>query len=377
MTIIINPSDRESEIISVGDDLLEKFKRDPAAPKPSWAFDLQGDIREQMDHVPLFMTKLPLSRTGQAEQELSVPLQALQSLLHDVDGPAWDVAVTLKRQGNERFGVGDLKGARALYTQGIQTLSGDADGLLDGGDQAHDELLAMLYVNRALCQYRLGNYRSSLQDTQKALQLSTSPPINIKARHRQIKALLALGRLGEARSHLDQHADQGWYPEVDQEWHTLLAKQQQRHQELDSTEAALARRNVQRVPGCARSLLQSLPGFSTRPLRHDGPTDVLFLTIVLLYPEAQQFDILADVCETDALGIVLQERSVLPLPWPAVRHYALDNIRAQMMVVSANDSDEGVERWPLELTCPLGDLFGTVITQMDDHGTLFIELNGQ
>lgn len=113
------------------DEFLERFKRGPNDPKPSWALSSEN-LLEEMEQVPLFMTKMP------DNPEDNPTLAALQALVYD--GPPSEIAANFKNQGNEAFKEGKLNDALAFYEKGLlQSKEGDIGS----------ELKSTLLLNRA------------------------------------------------------------------------------------------------------------------------------------------------------------------------------------------------------------------------------------
>lgn len=106
------------------DEFLEKFKRSPSDPKPTWALSSEN-LLEEMEQVPLFMTKIP------DKIEDNPLLEALQSLVYD--GPPSEIAANFKNQGNEAFKEGKWNDAQTYYTKGLeQSEHGDIGNELKG-----------------------------------------------------------------------------------------------------------------------------------------------------------------------------------------------------------------------------------------------------
>ncbi|KAI4105882.1 MAG: hypothetical protein LQ339_003200 [Xanthoria mediterranea] len=165
------------------------------------------EIVQMMKRTPLFMTNLD-EATGAAGEDVekNVELEALRALQYE--GTRAEIALGFKERGNEMVGEKRWGDAKEFYTKGILALrkrseqqgeqsNNDGDGGGDGDGSEQEEMAKerkieeACYVNRALCNLELKNYRSTLTDTSHTLLLS---PTNTKAHYRSTLALLALAK---------------------------------------------------------------------------------------------------------------------------------------------------------------------------------------
>ncbi|KAL8750247.1 MAG: hypothetical protein Q9199_007195, partial [Rusavskia elegans] len=163
------------------------------------------EIVQMMKRTPLFMTNLDEAAGVDGEvSEENIELEALRALQYE--GTRAEVALGFKERGNEMVGEKRWRDAKEFYTKGIlalkrqsgqqgaQSKNGGGD---DGSEQEEKEkererkIEEACYVNRALCNLELKNYRSTLTDTSHTLSLS---PTNTKAHYRSTLALLALSK---------------------------------------------------------------------------------------------------------------------------------------------------------------------------------------
>ncbi|CAL8579585.1 HSP70/90 co-chaperone [Xanthoria parietina] len=165
------------------------------------------EIVQMTKRTPLFMTNLDEATGAEGEDvEENVELEALRALQYE--GTRAEIALGFKERGNEMVGEKRWGDAKEFYTKGILALrerserqgeqsnndgAGGGDG--DGSEQEEMEkerkIEEACYVNRALCNLELKNYRTTLTDTSHTLLLA---PTNTKAHYRSTLALLALAK---------------------------------------------------------------------------------------------------------------------------------------------------------------------------------------
>ncbi|XP_071952443.1 tetratricopeptide repeat protein 4-like [Antedon mediterranea] len=125
--------------------------------------------REEIEKIPAFMTKTDDGATSTA-------IEALQALKYD-EGTPEETALSYKDDGNDCFKKKKFKMASKAYSEGLKQNAKD------------DKLNAILYTNKAAAEYHLGNFRSSLNDAVKALELN---PDHNKALLRCIQCCMKL-----------------------------------------------------------------------------------------------------------------------------------------------------------------------------------------
>ena len=103
------------------------------------------EFYEELKQHPAFMTDYDSTKP------LPEALEGLQAVKYQSDN-CDDNALSYKEDGNKNFELGKYRWAVDSYTEGIKC--GPADQLLN----------AILYTNRAAANYRIGNYRSALND---------------------------------------------------------------------------------------------------------------------------------------------------------------------------------------------------------------------
>jgi tetratricopeptide (TPR) repeat protein len=134
---------------------------------------------------PFFMTKSPDQKTLESNEHL----KALQSLLYE--GSPEEVAENFKNQGNECYRAGKAKYRDALYfyTRALEQKC------------SNDILNAVLYANRAVINLELGNFRTTIEDCLKSIQLQ---PLSVKVHYRAARAYCALDKMASAKMHIDK-----------------------------------------------------------------------------------------------------------------------------------------------------------------------------
>uniref|UniRef100_A0A2M4BQK5 Putative hsp90 co-chaperone cns1 n=1 Tax=Anopheles marajoara TaxID=58244 RepID=A0A2M4BQK5_9DIPT len=146
---------------------LEKKRYTEGWPEDRW--------EEEMAKHPFFMNRSP-----EPGEELSPLMEGLQQLKYDpLENTEQELADTYKEDGKFYMQHRKFRMAVLSYTEALRYKVGNA------------EYKAVLYNNRSAANYLLKNYRTSLQDAQKAVQLK---PDYDKARWRAAQCALALDR---------------------------------------------------------------------------------------------------------------------------------------------------------------------------------------
>jgi len=119
-----------------------QVKKADEPEKPEQTLD---ELIEELKQHPAFMTEID------ATKPLHPALEGLQALKYESDSND-DNALSFKEDGNKNFERGKYRWAIDNYTEGIKCRP--VDRLLN----------AVLYTNRAAANYRIGNFRSSMND---------------------------------------------------------------------------------------------------------------------------------------------------------------------------------------------------------------------
>lgn len=139
------------------DDDLERFieglehkRYEEGWPEDRW--------EEEMDKHPFFMKKPP-----EVGDELHPMLEGLQQLKYDpMENTTEDLALTYKEDGNFYMKHKKLRMAIYSYTEGIKLKC------------QNPEINSQLYNNRSAAQFFLKNYRSAIEDANKAVALNAA-----------------------------------------------------------------------------------------------------------------------------------------------------------------------------------------------------------
>ena len=239
--------------------------------------------------------------------------------------------------------------AKEFYTRGIAVLSKKLGSIREGStaDSTADRQSEMVkekvveeacYINRALCNLELKNYRSATLDCAATLRLNAK---NVKAYYRSAQALLALDKIKEA-SDACQHGislDKSNASLTDlfnriSDRETILrakfAKERQEaeklHRERTTMATALRARNIRlrktaQPPDMEDASVHLVPD----PL---STTSTLVFPVLLLYPMHAQSDFVKAFAEDDNLLQHLEY--IFPLPWDAESEYQANDVESYM-----------------------------------------------
>ncbi|KAJ8669310.1 hypothetical protein QAD02_000569 [Eretmocerus hayati] len=146
-------------------DGLDKKSYSDGWPEDRW--------QEEMEKHPFFMKEMP-----ENPLEMSPLMEGLQQLKYSEEyNTPNELALNYKEDGNFNYKHKKYRLAILCFTKGISTKCED------------QTVLAQLYSNRALAQFKLQNYRSSLNDCKQALKLD---PNYLKPLHTAAKCCLSL-----------------------------------------------------------------------------------------------------------------------------------------------------------------------------------------
>lgn len=255
-------------------------------------------------------------------------IEALKALQYE--GTKSEIVQGFKDQGNEAVQEKKYADAKEFYTRGIAVLNAK-EGKWDQPkpEEIEDEerkvmaLREVVYVNRALCQLELQNYRSTTLDCAQALRVN---PRNVKAHYRSASALLSLDKLHEALDVCYRGL------QIDKENTALKklldtikvksealeardrirrAEERRKQQERITLRTALAAREI-KIRGSEKppDLQDATIKLSPDPL---SPKSMLEFPVMFLYPLHNQTDLVKAWAEKDAVWQHLSY--ILPLPW--------------------------------------------------------------
>ena len=261
-------------------------------------------------------------------------IEALKAMQYE--GTKSEIVQGFKDQGNEAVKEKKWTDAKEFYTKGIAILNAK-EGKWDQPklEEIEEEvkrvqaLREIVYVNRALCQLELRNYRSTTLDCAQALWVN---PRNVKAHFRSASALLALEKVHEAldvcyrglkideenvalKKLLEKIRTKSEAMEVKDR--KRRAEQQRMEQERITLRTALAAREIKmRGSDKPPDLQDAVIRLSPDPL---SPTSMLEFPVMFLYPLHNQTDLVKAWAEKDAVWQHLSY--ILPLPWDQKSEY--------------------------------------------------------
>ena len=269
------------------------------------------------------------------------------------EGTKSEIVQGFKDQGNEVIKEKKWADAKEFYTKGIAILNAKQGKWdepkpedLEEENRKQMALREVVYVNRALCQLELRNYRSTTLDCAQALRVN---PRNVKAHYRSASALLALDKVHEALDvcyrglKIDEEnvALKKLLDKIKIKSEALeardrkrLAEQKRAEQERLTLQTALAARNI-KTRGSRKppDLQDATIRLSPDPL---SPKSMLEFPAMFLYPLHNQTDLVKAWAEKDAVWQHLSY--ILPLPWDEKSEYKdvecyMDTITGGLMKV--------------------------------------------
>ncbi|OAP56544.1 hypothetical protein AYL99_09723 [Fonsecaea erecta] len=338
----VNPNDALKNPPSI-EELYDQHISASDPPQSQMSSKSFEEIVQDMSKTPLFMNSLDEATNDDGE---NIMLEAIKALQHE--GTKAEVARGFKDRGNEMVAEKKWKDAKEFYTKGIAVLANKDEGQWDKAeDQAAEEKLRnlineQLYVNRALCNLELKNYRSTTLDSAATLRIN---PSNIKAHYRSASALLALDKVLEALDvasrgfKLDPNnlvlkrlleQIRGRMKVKEAQDRRRLAELRRKQQEKNALEAALkARKIIVRGSKQPPNLEDATIRLSPDPL---SPTSLLEFPVMLLYPMHNQTDLIKAWAEKDAITHHLSY--ILPLPWDSKSEYKLSTVECYMDTIN-------------------------------------------
>lgn len=291
---------------------------------------------QELEQHPLFMTK-------QLEgNEMPPVLEALQQLKYgDDDNTKEELAQNYKEDGNRHFKVKNYRVAVQCYTTAINQ---KADS---------KELNSILFANRSAANFYLKNYRSSLMDALRAVELNRA---NGKAVQRVIQCLNKLEKYDELIKFLDnKDLEIANRDDLRKE-----AEQKLEVKERDRRKANLKeRKEKQSVTAYQNRVLQELqkrkikfrvdelfqvvhPAAADSKVRFNDEDGSISFPVLFVYPEVANCDFIEKFNENDQLhqhlAIILDDENNQP-EWNASRMFTSDSVTVKFMTMN-NAKDE-------------------------------------
>lgn len=309
----------------------------PAMP-PAMAHvkNISGDdLLTEMNRMPLFMTTLD-ETDGQGGENME--LEALKALAYE--GTRAEVAQNFREQGNDMAKVKRWADAKDYYDKALTALRGprQEQELAEITDEAAEldkekAIAEVCYVNRALCNLELKNYRSCNADCAAALRLN---PANVKAWYRSASACLALDKLNEAAD----ACSRGLEVDATNSALKLLAEKTVKRKDHLATVEKQRREREERRRAEEKTLALALkergikarstdakPDMEDAEMKLESPLDMhstLIVPVVLLYSVDLQSDLIKAFKEEETLAQHLEY--ILPLPWDGNAEYQLEKL---------------------------------------------------
>ncbi|KIW05670.1 hypothetical protein, variant [Verruconis gallopava] len=297
------------------------------------------EVVKMLNRTPLFMTTLD-ETDGEGGE--NIELEALRALAYE--GTRAEVAQNFREQGNEQARAKHWRDAKGYYDQAIAALKNpnvkprdpeegaaqlDVVELDEEKERAKErEIEEACYINRALCNLELKNYRACTLDCAATLKLN---PDNVKAWYRSASACLALDKIPEAedacarglevdRTNAALKTLQGKILARKNHLAELERKRREREERAAAEKAILSKGLKAR--GIKSRTTDAAPDTEDAVLRLSSPLDpssTLVVPVLLLYPLHAQSDFIKAFEETQTLNDHLEY--ILPLPWDAENEY--------------------------------------------------------
>ncbi|EAW06988.1 HSP70/90 family co-chaperone CNS1 [Aspergillus clavatus NRRL 1] len=327
--------------------LKEIESNDPRAPKlpPTMASvrsNTGEDILKMMNKTPLFMTDINEAGDENGENPVLDALQAMQN-----EGTRGEVAQSYREQGNEAAREKRWIDAKEFYTKAIAVVTVKDNKWEKPEDPKEEEKLLRQveeasYINRALCNLELKNYRSTTLDCASTLKLN---PKNVKAYYRSSMALFSLDKLVEA----EDAAARGLALDPDNKpLQQVAAKIADRKAALERI-AAKKKAEEERVQKEKLLLSTALRARQIRTRKTAQPPDMddahirltpdplspestLEFPTVLLYHMDAQTDFIKSFSEMSSIEDHLEY--IFPLPWDEKHEYTINTVDCYMETVT-------------------------------------------
>ncbi|OXV10189.1 hypothetical protein Egran_02051 [Elaphomyces granulatus] len=297
----------------------------------------KNETADSKESTPLFMKDAGLLDW----EDDDAILDALRALEHE--GTRAEAALNCRELGNKAAKANSWLYAKQCYTNGIAVLTASEDKWEQPAD-IETELLQLretkeaCYVNRALCNLKLENYRSATLDCASALKVNSK---NTKAFYRSAMALLALGKLPEAEDAatcgLELEPNNRPLQEIAsriggrKEAVEAITEKKRMEEEraykikLVLSNALQARQIRVRITDQSPNLEDARMHLTPDPLSIES---TLVFPSVFLYPLDAQSDFIKAFSESDTIAHHLSY--VFPLPWDSNHEYELSRVNCYM-----------------------------------------------
>ncbi|OJJ49071.1 hypothetical protein ASPZODRAFT_1392365 [Penicilliopsis zonata CBS 506.65] len=311
---------------------LKELQNDPTAPHmpPAMASvksHTAAELMDMMNKTPLFMTDLENAGDEKGENVLLDALRALQN-----EGTRGEVAQNFREQGNEAAREKRWIDAKEFYTKSITVVMAKTDQWEKPEDAEKEKKMLReaeeaSYINRALCNLELKNYRSTTLDCASALKLN---PKNIKAFYRSATALLALDKPNNKPLQQVAVKIAARKEVLERIAARKRAEEEKSRKENMVLSAALKARQIrtrktEQPPDMEDAKICLVPD----PL---SPESSLDFPTVLLYPMDAQSDFIKAFSEMHSIADHLEY--IFPLPWDRKGEYTINGVECFMETVT-------------------------------------------
>ncbi|KAH8435243.1 HSP70/90 family co-chaperone CNS1 [Aspergillus melleus] len=327
--------------------LKEMEQKDPLAPKMSQNMasvrtHTTDELADMLNKTPLFMTDI--SKAGDENGE-NIMLDAIQAMQNE--GTRGEVAQNYREQGNEAAKEKRWIDAKEFYTKAIAVLLAKEDKWDKPEDPKEEEKVKRQveeasYINRALCNLELGNYRSTTLDCASTLKLN---PKNVKAFYRSSMALFMLDKIPEAEDVVNRGL--ALDPE-NKSIQTIGKKVAERKAALEriaarkKAEAEKLRKENQMLSTALRARQIRTRKTEQPPEMEDvgirltpdplSPESTLEFPAVFLYHMDAQSDFIKSFSEFNSIEDHLDY--IFPLPWDTKKEYTIGGVECFMETVT-------------------------------------------
>lgn len=320
------------------DEELEKRLQEGGSggrPKDGWT---EENWKEQMAEHPLFAPYIQKEGVVEGEAAINPLSEGLAQLKFDPDhNTPQEVAQNYKEEGNLQFKYKKYRFAVANFSEGLKQQCPDT------------ELNAQLHNNRAAAHWHLGNYRSTIKDCEKALELK---PDYMKAIVRAVDSATKLKSWDEVFAWCDRGLQLDPADSKLKATRLKAVKEKkilERDNRRKSQEIMKKNNEEQSVLNAIKSQgiklgTSNLKGSSTLTLEdleshhpaaqgsrvHLNKSGELVWPVMLLYPEYQESDFIQEFTESnnfcDHLEVMFGE-GVPSAPWDTEHKYQLLDLR--------------------------------------------------
>ncbi|CAL8110056.1 unnamed protein product [Orchesella dallaii] len=287
-------------------------------------------LEEELQSHPFFMTKFP--EPGEPVPPL---LEAFQQLKYsENDNTPHELALNHKEDGMFHFKLKKYRIACSCFTTAIT--------MEVKSEEVDKTLLSQLFNNRAACMFFIQNYRSCVQDCERALQYD---PAYLKAIRRAISACEKLGRFDDVEKFCEvlenvANGDEGAIKFVCEK--RIAARKGKSAGGADRRkELVLEKRKKMEIERILKEVEErGIRIASTAFVESDAANEgkivkvtelngqkILHWPVLLMYPQYSQSDFIEEFCEATSFSDHLYEMLDRDPPaWDQEKEYRVDNI---------------------------------------------------